>query len=88
MCAGCVQSGLEFATGSAAAITAGAGTCASRVLDRFGLRREPPSVRRAKREARTAAFLEQLDLDPQVVLGWPAVPATVAEGASQDLQPA
>lgn len=77
MCAGCVQSGLEFAAGSATAVAAGAGSVANRVLDRYGLRRDPAPVRRAKREAETAAFLERLDLDPTTVLGWPGVPATV-----------
>ncbi|MEO5680073.1 MAG: hypothetical protein ABIS47_10430 [Acidimicrobiales bacterium] len=86
MCAGCVQSGLEFAAGCSAAVTAGASTVAGRVLDRFGLRRDPAPVRRARREAEVAAFLEGLDLDPHEVLGWPAVPVRVdGPGA---LQPA
>lgn len=92
MCTGCIQSGLEFAATGSVALAAGLRHAGLRARDR--LRPESAADRRARSEARTAAFLAGLDLDPGAILGGatntgghPAVGASHASGADE-LQPA
>jgi len=90
VCAGCVQSGLEFATANAVVLGAGVRQAGGRLRDRIRPSVEPPAARRARREAEVAAFLEGLDLDAATILGRLAPPVAVVAPtvAADEFQPA
>ena len=89
MCAGCVTSGIEFATANGLVLSAGVRHSGRRILDRLRPSGDTPAARRARREAEVATFLEGLDLDPGPILGWAPLPEGVpAAPAAEALQPA
>lgn len=65
-------------TASSVVLTLGVRQAGSLVLGRWSRRPDLREARQARNDARTAAFLETLDLDPAVVLDWPVVPPTAA----------